>query len=560
MMKAASGKEVLNGMIKEAHREALSRGLIVSELPQNLFIDIPKRENQGDYSSNIAMLLSKKEGKPGREIAENILSCLKDNAGLLDKVEVAGPGFINFTVKPAWWHGIIKEILAAGEAFGRSEIGKGRSTQIEFVSANPTGPLHIGHGRWAAVGQALSNLLKTAGYRVDREYYNNDVGRQVKLLGRSVYARYQQSLGNTVSDPEDGYRGEYIKDLGEELAGEFGERYKGKPEAECLEVFTRESLKRLTEKIRRDLGAFGVGFDNWFSEESLHRDGAVEAALDELSKRKFLRDKDGALWFLSTQFGDDKDRVVRKEDGEYTYLASDIAYHKNKLDRGYDRLINIWGADHHGYTARMKAVVEALGYQPERLTILIGQLVTLLRKGKPIPMSKRSGEFITLRDVLDEVGKDAAVFFFLMRRLDTHLDFDLELAKQQSNENPVYYVQYAHARLSGVLRQAEEKGIPPADPESVDLGVLREPEELKLMKQLSFYPSLVEDAAEALEPHRLTFYLQDLAAILHNYYFHHRFISDERELTQVRLVLVRAVRTVMANALGILGVAAPDRM
>ncbi|HSG05466.1 MAG TPA: arginine--tRNA ligase, partial [Nitrospiria bacterium] len=257
---------------------------------------------------------------------------------------------------------------------------------------------------------------------------------------------------------------------------------------------------------------------------------------------------------------DDKDRVVRKEDGEYTYLASDIAYHKNKLDRGYDRLINIWGADHHGYTARMKAVVEALGYQPERLTILIGQLVTLLRKGKPIPMSKRSGEFITLRDVLDEVGKDAAVFFFLMRRLDTHLDFDLELAKQQSNENPVYYVQYAHARLSGVLRQAEEKGIPPADPESVDLGVLREPEELKLMKQLSFYPSLVEDAAEALEPHRLTFYLQDLAAILHNYYFHHRFISDERELTQVRLVLVRAVRTVMANALGILGVAAPDRM
>ncbi|HSG05306.1 MAG TPA: arginine--tRNA ligase, partial [Nitrospiria bacterium] len=377
---------------------------------------------------------------------------------------------------------------------------------------------------------------------------------------QSVYARYQQTLGNPIPDPEDGYRGAYIQDIADELIEKQGERFKGKPEEECLDAMGSASLEIMLERIRRDLSDFGIRFDHWFSEASLHKDGRVDEVLKELSQKNYMQEKDGALWFLSTQFGDDKDRVVKKEDGAYTYLASDIAYHKNKLERGFDRVVNIWGADHHGYIKRMEAVVQALGYPRERIKILIGQLVTLLRSGKPIPMSKRAGELITLRDVLDEVGKDAALFFFLMRGLDSHLDFDLELAKEQSNENPVYYVQYAHARLSSVLRQAEERGISETGPESADLSLLKEPEELKLIKRLAFFPELVEGAAEAMEPHRVTFYLQDLAGILHNYYFKHRFITDDLELSRARLVLVRATRTVMANALGLLGVSAPDRM
>lgn len=547
-------------MLKAAHREAVSKGLLRSETSPRIMIDIPKRENQGDYSANLAMLLAAAEGIPGREVAEAIRSCLKDEKELIESVAVAGPGFINFTMKPRWWYRTLGDVLSSGETYGFSDFGSGRSVQIEFVSANPTGPLHVGHGRWAAVGNALANIMEASGFRVEREYYNNDIGRQVKLLARSVYARVQQKLGNPIPDPEDGYRGDYVNDIADILIQTNHEHDKGKSETECLEAFSRESLEIMVHQIRKDLEEFGIRFDHWFSEASLHKDGGVEKVLDALAEKNFMQEKDGALWFLSTQFGDDKDRVVKKEDGTYTYLASDIAYHKNKLERGFDLLINIWGADHHGYIRRMEAVVQALGYPRARLKILIGQLVTLLRNGKPIPMSKRAGDFITLREVVAEVGKDAALFFFLMRGLDRHLDFDLELAKQQSNENPVYYVQYAHARLSSVLRQAAERGIPEVDPESADLALLKQPEELKLMKRLAFYPELVEGAAEALEPHRITFYLQDLAGILHNYYFKHRFITDDIELTRARLVLVRATRIVMANALGLLGVSAPVRM
>jgi arginyl-tRNA synthetase len=382
----------------------------------------------------------------------------------------------------------------------------------------------------------------------------------VMLLGRSVFSRYQRLCGLSVSDPEDGYRGEYITTLAEEMLRTAGRKYEGRPEAECLDDFTRYAVGEMIRGIREDLDSFGIRFDSWFSEASLFERGEVKRVLALLKEKGYEYEKDGAFWFRSTAFSDDKDRVIRKEDGEYTYLASDMAYHLDKLSRGFDQLINIWGADHHGYVLRMQAVVEALGYPKESLAIKIGQLVTLVRSGQPVPMSKRSGEYVTLRDVITEVGKDAALFFFLMRRLDSPLEFDLELAKSQSNDNPVYYVQYAHARLSSVLRQAEEKGINRREITTVDLGRLDLPEELALIRKLCRYPELVEDAAAALEPHRITFFIQELAALLHNYYYRHRIITDDAERTQARLVLVEAVRIGLRNALHLLGVSAPDRM
>ena len=536
------------------------QGAVRSAADPNIVIETPKREGQGDYATGVAMVMAGSEGCPPRKIAERLIEYLKDDEGILARVEAAGPGYINFTLKPDWWHRVLLRIEAEGSRYGNVNVGRGEKVQIEFVSANPTGPLHVGHGRWAVVGNALANLLRAAGYEVQKEYYNNDCGRQVKLLGLSVYSRYQQLLQNPVPDPEDGYRGEYITQLAQRMIDRYGKDYRGKKAEDCLDFFTQRSLEDMSDWIRQDLATFGIEFDTWFSEASLYQSGAVQTVLDELRQKDYIYEKDGAEWFRSTLFGDDKDRVVRKEDREYTYLAPDIAYHRDKLGRGFDRLINIWGADHHGYTARMEAVVQALGYPKSRLRILIGQLVTLLRNGRPVPMSKRSGDFVTFREVVDEVGKDASVFFFLMRRLDTHLEFDLELAKRQSNENPVYYVQYAHARLCSILRQARERGIPLSEPERVRLDLLVQPEEMKIIKRLAYFPELIEEGATALEPHRLTFYLLDLAGLLHHYYFKHRVISDDPELTQARLRLVLSVRTVMANALGILGVTAPERM
>lgn len=553
---------LIKEMILKAWEKASEEGKIRSRPdPDKVVVEIPKETVQADFATTVAMMLAPIEGRPSREIAQTLQDYLqKDPRMILEHVRLAGPGYINLTLKQDQWRQVLLEVEAEGKRFGRNEIGKGQGVQIEFVSANPTGPLHVGHGRWAAVGNALANLLEAAGDRVHREYYNNDSGRQVKLLGLSVYARYQQILGHPVPDPEDGYRGGYISEIAQRLADRYGEKFRGRKAEDCLEFFTRHSLEEMTGVIRGDLEVFGITFDDWFSEASLFQSGAVQNALDELRGKDFLYEKDGALWFRSTHFGDDKDRVVRKEDGEFTYLASDIAYHRDKLARGFDLLIDIWGADHHGYTARMEAAVQALGYPKTRLRILIGQLVKLVRNGQPVPMSKRAGEFVTLREVVDEVGKDAALFFFLMRRLDSPMEFDLELAKRQSNENPVYYVQYAHARLCSVGRQAEEQGIRMDDPKPVQLDLLAEPEEFKLMKRLDAYPRLIEESARALEPHRLTFYLLDLAGILHNYYFKHRFISTNSDLTRARLLLIGAVRTVMANALEILGVTAPERM
>lgn len=553
-------KDQLVSMIKTALEKARIHGAIRSEADPKIIIETPKREGQGDYATGIAMAMATMEGEPPRTVAERLLGYLKDHQGILAHVEVAGPGYINFTLRPDCWRRVLLTIEAQGEQYGHVDFGKGQSVQIEFVSANPTGPLHVGHGRWAAVGNVLSNLLKSAGYRVHKEYYNNDTGRQVKLLGLSVYSRYQQMMGSRVADPEDGYRGETITRLAQRLIDRLGQAYCGKAIEDCLDLFTRSSLDEMMTLIQEDLETFGITFDSWFSEASLHQTGAVRTVLDELRGKGYVYEEGGVQWFRSTLFGDDKDRVVRKEDGEFTYLSSDIAYHKDKLSRGFDLLINIWGADHHGYTARMEAVVQALGYSRSKLKILIGQLVTLLRDGRPVAMSKRSGEFVTLRDVVNEVGKDAATFFFLMRRLDSHLEFDLELAKRQSNENPVYYVQYAHARLCSVLREARKEGIRLNDPGSIPLDLLVQPEELRLMKRLAYYPELIEESARTLEPHRLTFYLLELAGILHHYYYQHRIISADQVLTQARLLLVSSVRTVMANALGLLGVTAPERM
>lgn len=553
---------MIKEMVLRAWQRALEDGKIRSKPdPDKVIVEIPKETVQADYATTVAMVLARIEGRPPREIAQTIQYYLQeDPQAISERVELAGPGYLNITLKPDQWRQVLLDVDAKGKRFGQVEIGCGRRVQVEFVSANPTGPLHVGHGRWAAVGNALANLLQAAGYEVHREYYNNDSGRQVKLLGQSVYARYQQLAGNPVADPEDGYRGAYVTELAQRLMDQVGDAYRAKKIEECLDFFTRTALEEMTALIRTDLEAFGITFDSWFSEASLFETGAVRNALDDLQKKDYLYEKDGALWFRSTQFRDDKDRVVRKEDGEFTYLASDIAYHQDKLSRGFDLLINIWGADHHGYIARMEAVVLALGYPKEKLRILIGQLVTLVRNGQPVPMSKRAGEFVTLREVVNEVGKDAAVFFFLMRRLDSPLEFDLELAKRQSNENPVYYVQYAHARLCSVLRQAEEQGIRLKDSNTIRLDRLSEPEELKLMKRLDALPTLIEKSARALEPHRLTFYLLELAGILHHYYYKHRIISNDSDLTQARLLLVSSVRAVMANTLGILGISAPERM
>lgn len=547
-------------ILKTSYESAIRNKDLTGVGNPRFILEVPKREGQGDFATTLALSLASSEERPARDVASILVRNLSDREGILDQAEVAGPGFINFTIKTRWWCEELSGIIEAGDQYGLSSRGKGRRIQIEFVSANPTGPLHVGHGRWAAVGNAMANLLRANGSDVQTEYYINDAGRQIRLLGESIYAEYQRLCGIEAEGPEDGYHGGYIKELGTKLMEREGRLYAGKPLEECLSVFSSFGATEMLVLIKEDLENFGVQFDSWFSEMSLFEKGAIVEGLEDIRQKGYLYDHEGATWLKSTDFSDDKDRVVKKENGEYTYLASDIAYHKDKLSRGFDQLINIFGADHHGYVARMEAVIQALGYPKETLVTKIGQLVTLVRGTEPVPMSKRAGEYVTLKDVVNEVGKDAALFFFLMRRLDSHMEFDLELAKRQSSDNPVYYVQYAHARLSGVLRQAKERGIVLQSDSKINLERLSIPEEVALIRKLCFYPDLIEDATEALEPHRVVFYLQELAALLHNYYYQHRVISDDEELTQARLFLIRAIRVVVRNGLLILGVSAPDRM
>jgi arginyl-tRNA synthetase len=564
---------------------AKQKGQLKSEAWPALSLDAPKRPEWGDLASTVAMSLAATEQRAPHDIAQIILENLPQREELFDRVEIVRPGFLNLTVKPTLWQEVLREIEVQGEAYGRADLGKGRRVLVEYVSANPTGPLHVGHGRGAAVGQAVADLLGAVGYDVVREYYINDAGRQMKLLGASVFARLQELSGRTVEFPEDGYHGMYITTVAERIKRQLGDVVDNQPSAELEARCRALAFQELLGLIRDDLKSFGIEFQSWFSEAALLESKAVERVLDDLKSRDLLFEEEGAWWFRSSTFGDEKDRVVKKQDGEYTYLASDIAYHRDKLQRGYDLLVDVWGADHHGYIPRMQAVMQAFGYPKERLQVVLVQLVKLLRAGVEVKMSKRTGDFITMREVLDEVGADAAKFFFLMRDSKSHLEFDLELAKQRSADNPVYYVQYAHARIASLWRVAESRGITCPWPSQADLTVLTDPDELGLIRKLSAYPTVLQTSAVGYEPHRITYYLQQLAALLHTFYNKHRILPSavdqelfeqalagpvadherQREIlgpdrTAARLALMRGVQQVIRNGLGILGIAAPERM
>ncbi len=544
--------------------EAAFRQIVAEEVQQGLSfaghqVSVPKQESHGDYASNLALVMASVIKISPRELATRLADRLSKHHHF-ERIEVAGPGFLNFFIARNWWQENLYDMKRAGAAYGESDTGQGMRVLLEFVSANPTGPLHVGHGRGAAVGDSLARLLKAAGYRPETEYYINDVGNQMNTLGRSVYLRYIEHLGRKIDFPKECYQGGYIKDIAADIASREGKRYLDKPLEECIPYFTKVAVEKISAGIRRDLEDFGVRFDNWFSERTLHVTGLVEETIAELQQKGLIYEKDGALWFRSTEFGDEKDRVVKRSSGVLTYFAADIAYHRHKLERNYDLLVDIWGADHHGYVPRVKAAIKALGHSAEKLKVLLIQLVNLLEAGKIKAMSTRAGEFVTLREVLDDVGKDAARFIFLTRKCDSPLDFDLDLARSQTQENPVYYVQYAHARLASVFRKAMEQGVAIVPPEEVDVGLLREPEEIRLLKALEAFPRVVSDSAKALEPHRISYYLTELAAQLHGYYTRYRFIGEDAALTQARLLLADVIKQVFNKGLGLLGVSAPERM
>ena len=553
-------KRILVALLERAIRAGVEAGLLPATAPPSIEVELTKDPGHGDYASNVAMILASQVKKNPREIAGVLLQRIEDPEGFLEKIEIAGPGFMNFFIREGVLNRFLVDVEREGERYGSSDLGKGGRVQVEFVSANPTGPLHIGHARGAVVGDVMANILAASGYRVFREYYINDTGNQMNNLGLSVFLRYRELLGEAAEFPEGCYRGDYIRDLAAELLKRDGKRYLDMDAEEVIRLFTDYAGSAILEGIKEDLRAFGVVFDLYFSERELYREEGVGMLLRALQDKGFIYREGDALWFRTTAFGDEKDRVVIRQNGAPTYFAADIAYHRNKFLRGFETVIDIWGADHHGYIPRMSAAVQALGYEKDALKVILVQLVNLLREGKPVAMSTRSGEFITLREVVDEVGKDAARYNFLMRRSDSHLDFDLELAKRQSNENPVYYVQYAHARICSIIRMAAERGIEMPAFGQADPGLLKLPEEIDLIKALTRFPEVVEGAARTLEPHRLTFYLNDLAAGFHSYYNKNKVISDDGVLTAARLFLVKSVLTVLKNALKMLGVSAPEKM
>ncbi len=550
----------LKRLIHDALKVCYERGSLCSFTYPEIVLEVPARSEHGDFSTNLAMVLARAEKTAPRKVAETLASVLEETADEWGRVEIAGPGFINFFVAAGYWFAVLDEVHRLGPEYGRSDIGRGKKVQVEFVSANPTGPLHIGHGRGAATGDAVAAVLSAAGYEVQREYYLNDAGNQMQTLGRSLLLRYRELLGESLEFPEDCYQGDYVRELAREYLEQKGALLLDLPEQDAVREIGNFGGNCIRDGIDQDLRDFGVCFDNWYSEQSLYDRGAVERGIVLLKERGLTYEHEGALWFRTTDFGDDKDRVLVRSNGNMTYFASDVAYHKEKFERGFDRVIDVWGADHHGYVPRMKAVLAGLGRDAEDLQCILVQLVNLLRAGKQVAMSTRSGEFVTLREVIDEVGRDACRFIFLSRRSDSQLDFDLELAKKQSNENPVYYVQYAHARVCSINRNAAEAGLSlPTGGES-DLGCLILEDELALVKLLSRYGDVVEGAALHCEPHRIVFYLQELAARFHSYYNKGRVVTEDLETSRARLYLVNGVRTVLENALLLLGVSAPERM
>lgn len=551
-------KELLKQGIAEALDKAIAAGTLPAGDYPAVSLEVPPQKEFGDFATNIAMQSARIARRAPKMIAEAIVAQM--DYPWLDRAEIAGAGFINFFLKHDVIYDTLKNILAAGADYGKAPLREEDTIQVEYVSANPTGPLHVGHGRGAAYGSALVNLLRTAGCNVQAEYYINDAGNQMNNLAASVNARYLQLLGREAEIPENGYHGHDIIDTAQAIIDQDGDAYLNMPEAERLELFKDRAYVEKLKALKRDLAAFNVHFDNWFSERTLHPD-AIHAACDVLKQRGKMYEKDGALWLKSTDYGDDKDRVVIRDNGVPTYLAADIAYHKNKYDRGFNSLINIWGADHHGYVARVKAAMAALGYDPEKLEILLLQMVSLFRDGKPVKMSKRTGQAITLNELIEEVGADAARYFFIMRSLDTQLDFDLDLAKSHSNENPVYYIQYAHARIYSIYRQVQEAG-DELDMNWADVqwAKLKDEQELELIKKMAAFPEEIQRAARERAPHRIAHFAHELAGLFHTFYNHCRIIQEDKELEKARLALVTAVRITIANSLAILGVSAPEKM
>lgn len=521
------------------------------EFSKVIELEIPKNQSFGDLSTPLAMELAKDLKKPPRQLAELIVTNMEKD--IFESVDIAGPGFINFHLKNDFVLSKLISLLDEGEKFLSLDIGKGRKVQIEFVSANPTGPLHLGHGRGAAVGQALANILREGGYNVSTEYYINDAGRQVELLGMSVYVALQKLMGKDITMPEDCYKGEYINEIAEEICQLYGNELGDKSFDEVGDFIINFSYKKILNEIQTDLRDFGIIFDKWVSERKLYHTGEVNTAIIKLKELGYIYEKDGALWFRSTTFGDEKDRVVIKSDGGYTYFASDIAYHKNKIERGFDELINIWGADHHGYIKRVTAAVQALGMDSSQIKILLIQMVNLLREGIPVQMSKRAGTFVTLRELINEIGTDTTKFIFLTRRHDSHLEFDVEIAKKQSQENPVFYVQYAHARINSIFEKAK------SECKNIDFELFNE-DEIRLIKKILQYPMIFEFAVLMREPHRITFYLQELAGEFHSYYHKYRIINEDKPLTETRLCLCKALMLVLKHGLRMLGVKAPEKM
>jgi len=531
-----------------------------TELPP-LLLEPPKQREFGDLATNIAMLWAQKAKKPPRVIAEMILKNLEDPHSLLARKEIAGPGFLNFTFSSQFYYQRLRELAEGKE--GNLDIGRGRKVQVEFASVNPTGPLHVGHGRVAVIGDVLARLHEAVGFEVEREYYVNDAGKQMENLGRSLYARYQELLGVASEFPVDGYHGDYVKELAQAVKSENGSKFTAVSEDAAIEFFTRYGGDALLQTIKDQLREFGIPFDSFFSEKALCERNEVVETIERLRSQGFIYSQDGAEWFRSTEFGDDKDRTVIKSDGEFTYFASDIAYHRNKFERKFNKLINVWGADHHGYVPRLKAAMQGLGYDPNMLHVVLVQMVQLTRGGEPVRMGKRTGEFVSLEEVLQEVGRDAARFFFLMRKSDSHLDFDLDLAKRQSSDNPVFYVQYAHARVASIFEQARKSGLFDGvvrDDRPVMLERLKLGEELELMRQMAQFNDVLEDSVRELEPHRMVFYLLELAGEFHRYYNRFRVISDDPGLSHARLFLVQNVQTIIRRGLEILGVEAPMKM
>ena len=551
-------KQILATAIKAAAQKAIDEGTVKGgELPEVL-LEVPPQKEFGDFATNFAMQSARALKCNPRMIAQAVVNNL--DCAYVEKMEIAGPGFINFYLKQDWMYDMLAGIIAEGENYGNLVSDCKEKIQLEYVSANPTGPLHVGHGRGAAVGSALANLMKAAGMNVSREYYINDAGNQINNLAASVNARYLEQLGQTVEFPENGYHGYDIIETAERIVRIYGDKFLNMSEEERLQEFRTIALKEKLAALKEDLEAFNVTYDEWFSEQTLHDAKAIHSACDLLKERGYMYEQEGALWLKATEYGDDKDRVVIRDNGVPTYFAADIAYHQDKYARGFDRVINLWGADHHGYIARMKAAVGALGYHPDQLEVLILQMVSLYRNGELVKMSKRTGQSVTLNELIEEVGTDAARFFFVMRSIDSQLDFDLTLATEKSNENPVYYIQYAHARICSIMRQLEEVGIAVMPATEAKLNTMTEASELELIKKLGEYPEMIAGAAKERAVHRVAHYVHDLAGLFHSFYNQCRILGVDSDLQQARIALVKTVGHVIRHALGILGVSAPERM